>query len=125
MDQHNYVAAAAVLDLAADLMEEHGHLRGLYWANGGPWMGGPMCTEGAVIVAHQQVYSDVILTPSHRVFVLAMSQLEAQLPSWPTATGKSKVPWWNDEHCSSKEEAVQLLRDTAIKTRPDAYRVVA
>lgn len=128
---------SALLDLAADLMEEHGWRTGTYWDAGdgevitnNEYTGGAMCTEGAIRAASTLIWSEEMRRDDRRLFTRrqetedafkSVAELVPDDQRHPTLSGSVfAIPWWNDTHCCSKEEAVSLLRDAATKTRPDS-----
>jgi len=90
-----------------------------FWQGSLGYQGGPMCTEGAVRVAFEQVYGVAAYTGCRDTFTLAMRALKREV----VERGAPNVPGWNDYHCSGRDEAVQLLRDTATKLMPDEMHV--
>lgn len=130
-------AVSEVLDLAADLMDEHGWQVGEYFdvpmsdilTPKGEYVGGTMCTEGAIRAASSLIWSDELRRDvrnmgarrleCHAAFA-AVAELIPEDQAIPPGARLHSIPWWNDTHCTSKDEAIALLRDAATKTRPDA-----
>jgi hypothetical protein len=135
---------SALLDLAADLMEEFGWQTDEYYeSNDGvivtanaEYVGGSMCTEGAIRAANRLMYMsegkdsttrDVFYAGHNHIVEMARDAVRDLIPPDPRLLSETdggtiikNIPWWNDEHCCSQEEAIGVLRDAATKTRPDA-----
>jgi hypothetical protein len=129
-----------LLHTAADLMDEHGWMIGAYWEapindiiKDGEYVGGMMCTEGAIRAASTLIWErekrseDRQVLVNHSLNTMSAMAAVAELvpseiiPRRPDGTpAVVSIPWWNDGHCTSKEDAVTLLRDAAIKTEPDS-----
>lgn len=113
---------AAMLYLAADLMQEHGRTVNEFWHGGVTWHGGPMCTEGAVRVANAMIYDRPHLGEESRTdaFTRAMEALHDEVPEVVSAGGLRVrcVPTWNDRACTGKDEAVAFLRQVAALHDP-------
>lgn len=136
-DKH--AGVSALLDLAADLMDEHGWQVGDYFEvagidlidEAGEYHGGMMCTEGALRAANAVLYGrprranrELFNPETHAEIDAARDAVREMVPlAEKYRRGHSiifSLPWWNDNQCCSKSEAVGVLRDAATKTRPDA-----
>lgn len=139
------LGVSALLDLAADLMDEHGWRIGTFYSvpmeqaidDEHNYVGGAMCTEGAIRAASSLIWADELrkddrqLGQRRREVKSAYAAVAELIPAWENSDGSPvvdgsdggsiyRIPWWNDSKCCSKAEAVGILRDAATKTRPDS-----
>lgn len=141
---------AAIIDFAADLVEQHGWIKGEMWEHavhfpaddvikpvvGGEYQGGAMCTEGALRTADLMVHTDITYPNQSEIFIDVMHAVHSLVPDFKMRIGghgelsatetwkkRPSIAFWNDFACCTREEAVEFLRDCAIKTMPDESRV--
>lgn len=132
MDIKTDVSVSAILDLAADLMQEHGWIQGEYWAeqtystiitDDAEYRGGAMCTEGAIRAASTIIYGKARREDGRLALTTLRDETRRAFEAVADIVGGGSmwtIPAWNDETCCSQEQAVSVLRDAATKTRPDS-----
>lgn len=102
--------SADILEAAAGLMEKHGWCRTLIRNEQHQ-----VCLLGSIILSYPSFLS--ILESKTAEHFLA-EEIFAQTGIEPPSPIKaSLIPYWNDLHCRSKEEAVEMLRMAAKRAK--------
>lgn len=98
-----------VLNKAADLIEEHGWIKGQGWP-GEPYHTGKLCLEGGLLAAMGMVYQDIADDERHDEFRACPAY---QAVREYTGHDGSSLWTWNDGR-QSAIEVIEVLRGAAL-----------
>lgn len=105
------VPTSEVLNLAADLIEEHG------WAQGSPGMYDDhpqLCIQGAILAAMGEVQRNGHPRANECPAGVAVRDYLGIARPWCDGRGVNALWWWNDDGARTQAQVIETLRAVAL-----------